>query len=208
MLLAFFDNIDVLKVLGYGLSGFAFLLMLFAFLLLRQLISKDNESNKMVFTSIWGFMGLSFLMTIVIGMFSFFVTDYKSKEVKDLGSAVQTYSDAKQLNAQIEKADSSGMLSNPDSLKHFKEGQDKIVSSLDSTIKSSDVDASVKNRFDQLKGERENVYSQLNMAVTDVQKDSLSKKVLNVDKQLTKLTLDAVEKKPVVMKYMNAKTAF
>lgn len=67
---------DFVKILGYGLSGFAFLLMFFTYMLLRQVITKPTQ-NKMIFKLIWGFMGLSFLFTIVVGVFSFMTGDYK-----------------------------------------------------------------------------------------------------------------------------------
>jgi hypothetical protein len=203
MILDIFEGLDVLKVLGYGLSGFAFLLMMFAFLLLRQIISKDKESNRMIFKSIWAFMGLSFLMTIAIGMFSFFVSDYKQTEVKDLGAAVRTYADAKQLNTQSEKADSSNLFSNPDSLKSFKHEQDKVISSLDSTIKESDAPPVVKQDFDNLKAKREMVYRSLDTASTPERKDILSKELSKVNKQLTNLSVEAVKTRPSVVKYMH-----
>lgn len=71
---------DFVKILGYGLSGFAFLLMFFAYMLLRQVISKQTQ-NTMIIKSIWGFMGLSFILTIVIGIFSYMTGDYKKKEL-------------------------------------------------------------------------------------------------------------------------------
>jgi len=73
---------DFVKILGYGLSGFAFLLMFFAYMLLRQVISKGSQ-NKMIYKSIWAFMGLSFLLTICIGVFSFVTGDYKKKELEE-----------------------------------------------------------------------------------------------------------------------------
>ena len=71
---------DFVKILGYGLSGFAFLLMFFTYMLLRQVITRKTQ-NKMIFKLIWGFMGLSFLFTIVVAVFSFMTGDYKKTEL-------------------------------------------------------------------------------------------------------------------------------
>ena len=71
---------DFVKILGYGLSGFAFLLMFFTYMLLRQVITKPTQ-NKMIFKLIWGFMGLSLLFTIVVAVFSFMTGDYKKTEL-------------------------------------------------------------------------------------------------------------------------------
>src|SRR5215203_2674982 len=115
---------DFVKILGYGLSGFAFLLMFFAYMLLRQVISKGSQ-NKMIYKSIWAFMGLSFLLTICIGVFSFVTGDYKKKELEENETTIQN-----QQNG-IDKANAT-----PEDKKKFNDLANETTKTLDSLNRS------------------------------------------------------------------------
>src|SRR5678815_3995390 len=96
---------DFVKILGYGLSGFAFLLMFFAYMLLRQVISKSTQ-NQMIFKSIWAFMGLSCLLNICIGVFSYITGDYKKKELQENEVTIQKQQNGLEVLKYDQKLDS------------------------------------------------------------------------------------------------------
>ena len=62
-----FQNLDVLKILGYGLSGFSFLLVLLTFFLLRAEQNKDQEPRPLIIKMIWRFMLMTVFMVILNG---------------------------------------------------------------------------------------------------------------------------------------------
>ena len=65
-----FDNLDVLKILGYGISGFSFLLVLLTFFLLRAEQNKDQEPRPLIIKMIWRFMLMTIFMVILNGFIS------------------------------------------------------------------------------------------------------------------------------------------
>lgn len=150
---------DFVKILGYGLSGFAFLLMFFAYMLLRQVINKSTQ-NKMVIKSIWAFMGLSFLLTITIGVFSFITGDYKQKELANNEATIKTQQNGleilnadQKLDSLVKKAIAENMANNPEKAEETKQAYDKIISELESKLDSSNATAEDKRKFESLKGE-------------------------------------------------------
>ena len=70
------ENLDIVKILGVGLSGFGFLLMFLAYRLLDHLITQPNP-NQLIIRSINWYMGVCFIMTITVGVFTFISTSYK-----------------------------------------------------------------------------------------------------------------------------------
>lgn len=71
-------SLDVLKILGYGLSGFAFLLVFLAFMLLRKEQDKP-EPRKMIIQTIQMFMGLCLLLSISVGIISVPISSQNSQ---------------------------------------------------------------------------------------------------------------------------------
>ncbi|WP_445457860.1 hypothetical protein [Flavobacterium sp. HNIBRBA15423] len=65
-----FENLDVLKILGYGISGFSFLLVLLTFFLLRAEQNKDQEPRPLIIKMIWRFMLMTIFMVILNGFIS------------------------------------------------------------------------------------------------------------------------------------------
>lgn len=150
---------DFVKILGYGLSGFAFLLMFFAYMLLRQVINKSTQ-NKMIIKSIWAFMGLSFLLTITIGVFSFVTGDYKQKELAENEVTIETQRNGleilnadQKLDSLVKKAIADNMINNPEKAEETKNASDKIISELESKLDSSNATPEEKRKFESLKGE-------------------------------------------------------
>lgn len=142
---------DFVKILGYGLSGFAFLLMFFAYMLLRQVINKSTQ-NKMIIKSIWAFMGLSFLLTITIGVFSFITGDYKQKELADNEATIKTQQNGLEILNADQKLDSLVKKAIADNMIN-KNASDKIIDELESKLDSSNATPEDKRKFESLKGE-------------------------------------------------------
>ena len=160
---------DFVKILGYGLSGFAFLLMFFAYMLLRQVINKSIQ-NKMIFKSIWAFMGLSFLLTITIGVFSFITGDYKQKELSKNEATIKTQQNGleilnadQKLDSLVKKGIAENIVNDPEKAEEAKKAYDKIIGELGSKFDSSNATPADKRKFESLKRE------------TDRTLDSLSK---------------------------------
>lgn len=158
---------DFVKILGYGLSGFAFLLMFFAYMLLRQVINKSTQ-NKMIIKSIWAFMGLSFLLTITIGVFSFVTGDYKQKELANNEATIKTQQNGleilnadQKLDSLVKKAMAENMANNPEEAEKTKQAYDKIIGELGSKLDSSNATPEDKRKFESLKRETNNTLDSL-----------------------------------------------
>ncbi|WP_130733936.1 hypothetical protein [Flavobacterium sp. J27] len=65
-----FENLDVLKILGYGMTGFSFLLVLLTFFLLRAEQNKDQEPRPLIIKMIWRFMLMTVFMVVLNGFIS------------------------------------------------------------------------------------------------------------------------------------------
>src|SRR5215204_1392663 len=134
---------DFVKILGYGLSGFAFLLMFFAYMLLRQVISKSSQ-NQMIFKSIWAFMALSFLLTICIGVFSYITGDYKKKELVENQETIQkqqtgleVFKTDQKLDSLVKNAVVTNIENDPAKAEEVKKAHDKIVADLQSSVEKA-----------------------------------------------------------------------
>ena len=159
---------DFVKILGYGLSGFAFLLMFFAYMLLRQVINKSTQ-NKMIIKSIWAFMGLSFVLTITIGVFSFITGDYKQKElennevtIKTQRNGLEIFNADQKLDSLVKKAIAENIMNNPEKAEETKVAHDSIIAELERKIDNSNATAEDKTKFDNLKGETNKTLDSLN----------------------------------------------
>ena len=159
---------DFVKILGYGLSGFAFLLMFFAYMLLRQVINKSTQ-NKMIIKSIWAFMGLSFLLTITIGVFSFITGDYKQKELESNEATIKTQQNGleilnadQKLDSLVKKAIAENIMNNPERAEETKVAHDKILAELETKLDSSNATVEDKMKFENLKGETNKTLDSLN----------------------------------------------
>jgi hypothetical protein len=71
------NNIDIVKILGTGLSGFGFLLMYLAYKLIKSLVPLPKV-NPAVVKIINRYMLVCFVMTVIVGLFTFMSTAYKN----------------------------------------------------------------------------------------------------------------------------------
>jgi len=159
---------DFVKILGYGLSGFAFLLMFFAYMLLRQVISKGSQ-NKMIYKSIWAFMGLSFLLTICIGVFSFVTGDYKKKELEENETTIQNQQNGlevlkidQRLDSLVKNAVVGNIENNPAKAEATKTAHDKIITDLQTGIDKANATPEDKKKFKDLANETTKTLDSLN----------------------------------------------
>ena len=159
---------DFVKILGYGLSGFAFLLMFFAYMLLRQVISKGSQ-NKMIYKSIWAFMGLSFLLTICIGVFSFVTGDYKKKELQENETTIQNQQNGlevlkidQKLDSLVKNAVVGNIENNPAKAEATKTAHDKIITDLQTGIDKANATPEDKKKFKDLANETTKTLDSLN----------------------------------------------
>jgi hypothetical protein len=67
--LTLFENFDLLKILGYGLSGLSLLLMTLSYRLLHTLISLPNP-NKNVLGLVKVYLFINLVVVIIVGVFS------------------------------------------------------------------------------------------------------------------------------------------
>ena len=192
---------DFVKILGYGLSGFAFLLMFFAYMLLRQVINKSTQ-NKMIIKSIWAFMGLSFLLTITIGVFSFVTGDYKQKELAENEATIETQRNGleilnadQKLDSLVKKAIADNMINNPEKAEETKIASDKIISELESKLDSSNATPEDKRKFESLKGETNKTLDSLSKPdLSPETKTRLRNKYLFQTSEISKLSSTVVKR--------------
>ncbi|MBL7811365.1 MAG: hypothetical protein JNL57_03995 [Bacteroidetes bacterium] len=98
-------NVDIIKILGYGLSGFAFLLVFLAFMLLRKEQDKP-EPRKMIVQTIWMFMGLCLTLSLVVGLLSIPIinsNNEKEKAIAKLTSNLSVNRKADSIDASLDK---------------------------------------------------------------------------------------------------------
>ncbi|MCL9804552.1 hypothetical protein NAT51_03405 [Flavobacterium amniphilum] len=67
--LSIFENFDLLKILGYGLSGLSLLLMTLSYRLLHTLISLPNP-NKNVLSLVRVYLFINLIVVVIVGVFS------------------------------------------------------------------------------------------------------------------------------------------
>lgn len=192
---------DFVKILGYGLSGFAFLLMFFAYMLLRQVINKSTQ-NKMIFTSIWAFMGLSFLLTICVGVFSYITGDYKKKELAENAVTIQKQQNGLEVLRADQKLDSlvknavvTNIEDDPNKAEKVKEAHEKIVKDLENGIANANPTAEDKAKFDKLANESKITLDSLNR--TDLPHDTkvrLSNKYVIQTGELSKVSANVIKR--------------
>lgn len=112
-----FANIDIPKVLGYGLSGLSLLLMVLAYGLLRKVVA-THHPDKGVISLTKFYVLMTFLVIIAVGGFSIPI----AKRNSDLGN------DNERLNKQSKafilagtiraETDSMQQTSNPEQIRH------------------------------------------------------------------------------------------
>lgn len=98
-----FTGDTIIKILGVGISGFGFLLMYFAFQLVKQIVV-TNEPSRGVVSIVSIYMILSFLMTVVVGYFTFITAVYKNNKINEQASIISEKSTKLNLFAAAQRS--------------------------------------------------------------------------------------------------------
>lgn len=106
------DSLDVVKILGVGLSGFGFLLMFLAYKLIQSIVTLPH-TNPQVIKTINRYMLVCFIMTLAVGTFTFISTYYKNDVIAQQSSVIENNTKALNVLAASNKNNSIG-----DSLSH------------------------------------------------------------------------------------------
>jgi hypothetical protein len=109
------SNIDIVKILGYGLSGFAFLLLFMAYNLIHTEQKRDGNPRGGIIKLIIAFMSLDIIAIVVVGILG--IPALRDNQMLN-----------KNLTVSQQKVDELG---------HFTETQNKLIATLaDTTLNS------------------------------------------------------------------------
>ncbi|UGU16051.1 hypothetical protein LS482_20535 [Sinomicrobium kalidii] len=106
------------KILSYGISGFAFVLVVLTYFMMRSEFHREAP-RKIVIKTIWFFMGLVLFSTVMVGLFSVPVASNNSKlrgevdtmtvDMAQLTELTENYESAiNELAAMLEKKSGTG----------------------------------------------------------------------------------------------------
>ena len=101
-----FKNLDIVKILGIGLSGFGFLLRFLAYRLINRIVG--TKPDKKVFIIISLYMFVCFIMTVTVGIFTYFTTTYKNTQLTEQSKKLKDNSVALNVLAASHKYDIIG----------------------------------------------------------------------------------------------------
>ncbi|MBS1729571.1 MAG: hypothetical protein JSS67_02210 [Bacteroidetes bacterium] len=118
------ESFDIVKILGVGLSGFGFLLMFLAYKLIQSLVPLPH-TNPQVVKTINRYLLICFIMTLVVGSFTFISTYYKNDLIKEQSSIIEN--NTKALNVL---AASNKNIAIADSLSNHPQSQADIDAAL------------------------------------------------------------------------------
>ena len=83
------NKLDFVQILSIGISGFGFLLILLAFLLIYREQNRPQEPRKGIISTIRYFMALNFLSVVVVGFFGLPLIS-KNEKLKDENALTKT----------------------------------------------------------------------------------------------------------------------
>jgi hypothetical protein len=187
-------NIDIIKILGVGLSGFGFLLMFLAYKLLNKIIT-ERSTNALIHKSINRYMLVCFVMTVTVGVFTFISTEYKKETIASQNEQIKNDETAINLLVTTNKNNSiaDSVISaagNDNTVPGAKKDQEKILNDL-SVIISSEKDPKTTAQFTKYKDNILKIHDSLNMPnLSKPEIESLKRSYSKYNDSVTKLTLD------------------
>jgi len=175
--------------------------MFFAYMLLRQVINKSSQSG-MIFKSIWGFMGLSFILTIVIGIFSYMTGDYKKEElasnevtIKKQENNIGALTDAGSLKEIVSESVAPNTPVDTTKVAEAKKESEKVLDDLGGKIKDANATPEQINAFADLKEKHLNLLDSIKKPdLPPAKKQELQFRVLTNTNEINKVTTDVVKK--------------
>jgi hypothetical protein len=161
----------------------------------------------MIFKSIWGFMGLSFILTIVIGIFSYMTGDYKKTElasneitIKKQETNIGALTDVNSLKNIVAEAGSSDKPVDTLKVEEAKKESEKLLDDLGGKIKDANATPEQINTFTDLKATHLILLD--SMKRTDLppgKKQELQFRVFTNTNEINKVTNDVVKKNSSTM---------
>lgn len=187
-------NIDIVKILGVGLSGFGFLLMFLAYKLLNKIIGQ-RSANALVHQSINRYMLVCFIMTVTVGVFTFISTEYKNNKIASQEEQIK--SDKTAIDLLVKTNNNSSLAKSviaatetDNGVPGAKKDQKKILEDLSAIIKTEN-DPKANAQFSSYKDNILKIHDSLNMPnLSKPEIESLKRSYSKYNDSVTKLTLD------------------
>jgi hypothetical protein len=180
-------NIDIIKILGVGLSGFGFLLMFLAYKLLNKIITA-RSTNPLIHKSINQYMLVCFIMTVTVGVFTFISTEYKKDQIKSDEIAIDLLVKANNNSSLAKSVLAATETDN--GVPGAKKDQKKILEDLSAIIKTEN-DPKANAQFSNYKDNILKIHDSLNMPnLSKPEIESLKRSYSKYNDSVTKLTLD------------------
>jgi len=186
-----FQNIDILKILGIGLSGFCFLLVLLTFFLLRAEQKREADPRPLIITMIWRFMIMVTFLVIVVGLISLPVfSDNNRKETQ----IAETHEQIQKQDSTIKVIVTENINENTAAIKENQEAIDELVNTGQGDFDKKETDRIIKDQRLKLQKISVNLKA-TNADAADVKKiDSIKNDILDKYKIIANPDLDKAEK--------------
>lgn len=191
-------NIDIIKILGVGLSGFGFLLMFLAYKLLNKIITA-RSTNPLIHKSINRYMLVCFVMTVTIGVFTFISTEYKKETIASQNEQIKTDETTIDLLVTANKNNSIAdsviaAAGRDDRVTGAKKDQKKILEDLSEIIKTEN-DPKVNAKFSGYKDNILRIHDSLNMPnLSKPEMESLKRSYTKYNDSVSKLTWEFTQR--------------
>ncbi|MBW8684175.1 hypothetical protein [Chitinophaga rhizophila] len=195
------DNVDIVQILGTGLSGFGFLLMYLAYKLISSLVPLPDV-NPHIIKMINRYMLVCFIMTVTVGIFTFMTTSYKNHVISDQAALLKSKDTVLNILATSQKSKllSDSLCRNLDSqlITDAKSRQNSYLDTLQKYMELED-NPGQRERFNRYKENLSAVTDSLAMDHLDRGKrEFLKEKFVVLNDSITRLSLKVAAAKSVV----------
>ncbi|TWW01150.1 hypothetical protein [Chitinophaga pinensis] len=195
------DNLDIVQILGTGLSGFGFLLMYLAYKLISSLVPLPNV-NPNIIKMINRYMLVCFIMTVTVGIFTFMTTSYKNNVISDQAALIKSKDTVVNILATAQKAKllSDSLSRNIDGplAGEVKTRQNSYLDTLQKYI-DGEHNPAQHERFNRYKESLTNITDSLTMENLDrKRKEFLKEKYVGINDSITRFSLKLADAKSVV----------
>jgi hypothetical protein len=195
------DNLDIVQILGTGLSGFGFLLMYLAYKLISSLVPLPNV-NPNIIKMINRYMLVCFIMTVTVGIFTFMTTSYKNTVISDQAALIKSQDTVVNILTASQKAKllSDSLSRNMDSplAGEVKTRQNSYLDTLQKYI-DGEHNPAQHERFNRYKESLTTITDSLTMDNLDRRrKEFLKEKYVGINDSITRFSLKLADAKSVV----------
>ncbi|ACU59252.1 hypothetical protein [Chitinophaga pinensis] len=195
------DNLDIVQILGTGLSGFGFLLMYLAYKLISSLVPLPNV-NPNIIKMINRYMLVCFIMTVTVGVFTFMTTSYKNNVISDQAALIKSKDTVVNILTAAQKAKllSDSLSRNMDSplAGEVKTRQNSYLDTLQKYI-DGEHNPVQHERFNRYKESLTTITDSLTMDNLDRRrKEFLKEKYVGINDSITRFSLKLADAKSVV----------